>query len=843
MSSAYVKCDRVALIHRATAGIRFITLDCDDDTLIERYPDENERFFKAIEQIPEPIRRIAFFTKSRNKKLPHVHIQVYNHYDYDSIASPIINCLTFWKGDLLMPSSWETNAHTTDVFVCSDNTLNLEYHMDMRQFNCTYDTRPRETYTSSMTSGTVNDIDFTELFQWITDEGRDKMKRAYTKMPKQIRDVDMTELTNLSEIIDDIENIDDHLFKIFKRSPYYNVNAGLEIASDSPNTGKRVIIKAHNHYHCKICNREHIKNSNRTYIFLTNNIIGYFCRKQWRVLVNIHLASVDFREVDTISQSETVIQRITESDEITKWYLKQKQLFEYGSTDNTIPIRFKCESIFVERTLRSDIDDDDDIAILNQITIKSQKHFTEKFMDFAAMYKEGNIMKPVMFYDRWLADPKKCKFDKMVFNIDRDKTPSNHFNLFEGFEIENNHEHISDNEILSLVEPLINTNDGLFYNICGANKTNMDYFLKILSGIIQNIRPCIMVIFKDAGSILKRQYGGSGKDTAITWFCKKIIGMKYYFECESTEDAVDKFNMHLSNKIVVNIPEVSSMIKQTHVWSRMKNKITSNTTVIHGKGQDKVILANSITYFASTNDDIIFKDDRRLWVVDVDISMKNNVNYWNNMHNNVLSDKRVQKAFYLYLLKHVKPYESSVEFQNNKPVTESMNESKEDNLSLLNDFFVDMVEDKDLSDTIICIYKQSRRKDNLIIMPTVDILSHYKSWCEKRHYKCEITSTGFGRILSRLSNELVDNKMPLFITKQSRHGSRNSYIIDMTNLKEWYRCMFDTIEEDNQSSTIDDKVMNYLRRLKDSLSYDLDGSLVTLYRSKLLEYGLTDHDI
>ncbi len=55
--------------------------------------------------------------------------------------------------------------------------------------------------------------------------------------------------------------------------------------------------------------------------------------------------------------------------------------------------------------------------------------------------------------------------------------------------------------------------------------------------------------------------------------------------------------------------------------------------------------------------------------------------------------------------------------------------------------------------------------------------------------------------------------------------------------------MFDTIEKDNQSSTIDDKVMNYLRLLKDNLSYDLNGSLVTLYRSKLLEYGLTDDDI
>ena len=530
----------------------------------------------------------------------------------------------------------------------------------------------------------------------------------------------------------------------------------------------------------------------------------------------------------------------TTKDDVEKWYIAQKQIFEYGRAGNTVPIRFKCENFFIERTLRDQINPNDHVSLLNQIDIKSQKHFTEKFMDFSAFENDKN--KKVMFYDMWLNDPNKRKFDKLVFDIDKNNTPLNHFNLFDGFEIENNNVEVSDDEILSLIDPLINQNNGLFFNICGANKANMDYLMKVFSGILQNIRPTVMIIFKDSGSICNRDFGGSGKDSAITWFSKKIIGMKYYFECESTEDVVDKFNLHLCNKIVVNIPEISYLIKQRTNWSRMKNMITSDVTVIQGKCQNKIPMANKVTFFASTNDDIIFPYDRRLWVVDVDTSMKNNETYWNNIYEK-LADKRVQKAFYMYLTKTIIPYKSPVEYQNNKPITDSMVESKEDTHSFLKDFFVDMIQDESLRTSVNDIYRTSKRKDNTLYIPTVKILNLYSSWCATRYYKCEITVDGLGRILSRLAKELVKDNKPLFLIKPTGHGNLNSYIINITLLKEWYDGLVYREEGVNQSNVVDDSVLNQLRALKSILVSDVDGSLRLLYNAKLRELNIDDDDI
>lgn len=294
MSNAYTKCDRVLLLHRATSsGVRFITLDCDDSSIVDEYPDEDQRFHKAVSMMPDELRKIAFFTKSRNKKLPHAHIQVFNQLQYECIYS-IINCLTFWnnKGDILMAGSWEANARTTDMFVCSDNELGLERHMELREFNCTYDRKPRVTYTSSMSYGIIPDIDFTTLLKWTNEKGKQFIEKVKEKnnIPKQIRDKDR------ERISDDADAND--LFSIFKRSKYYVASAGFEIVTID-NSENRVILKAPNVYYCNICNREHINNSNRTYIFRTNNIVGYYCRTRWEVLVSLNTKTVFFRNDDS----------------------------------------------------------------------------------------------------------------------------------------------------------------------------------------------------------------------------------------------------------------------------------------------------------------------------------------------------------------------------------------------------------------------------------------------------------------------------------------------------------------------------------------------------------------
>mgnify|MGYP003349077125 CR=1 FL=1 len=140
---------------------------------------------------------------------------------------------------------------------------------------------------------------------------------------------------------------------------------------------------------------------------------------------------------------------------------------------------------------------------------------------------------------------------------------------------------------MQLIDPLIGDN-GFIYHLCGKSKEVLEWFLKYLSGILltkkATDRPAVMIIFRDTLGVLKQESGGNGKDSFLRWFSNKIIGLDYYYECSQTDELFAHFNRYLSNKILINIPECSSIVKDNKNWSALKNYIDSPTITITSKG-------------------------------------------------------------------------------------------------------------------------------------------------------------------------------------------------------------------------------------------------------------------
>lgn len=465
----------------------------------------------------------------------------------------------------------------------------------------------------------------------------------------------------------------------------------------------------------------------------------------------------------SVTSSDDNADVLNEDQTKEEWYINKRMLFEYGKeevSENDKPIRFKCDDFFVEINKNGDLD------------YKNEKQFRAKYRDFHTAH-QGK--KKYNFIDLWFDDPDKVKYNKMVFNPDYETTNENEYNLYEGLEVEKNTEEINDEDIDELVKPILD----LLYYLCGESDRNREYLLKILSAVVQlkdvNDKPAIMVVFRDIAGVLDTAFGGTGKDTFLAqFFSRFIIGNKYAYECSSTDDLTEKFNGVLANKIIVNIPELSSALTQNSKWSKIKNYITAPTINIEVKGVNKTVLKNYMTLFASTNEDINFGIDRRLWVVDVSRKKKYDTEYWKNLYDKVLPDTRVQKAFHLYLTKKIQPYSGATEYQMNKPDTVAMNEQKVNKKSLIQVFFEDMSQSN--------LFKPT--KDGEVTISTVDLLTYYKEWCSKNNYKCEISSNGFGQQLTRLCLELSSLNLPLFMGKSKNHSIRG-YTINHSKLREW----------------------------------------------------------
>lgn len=510
-----------------------------------------------------------------------------------------------------------------------------------------------------------------------------------------------------------------------------------------------------------------------------------------------------------------------ENTELEQWYKETKLEFEYGKTDindSDEPIRFKCDNFYIEKERLG-------------MRLISAKDYKEKHNDYSSIKIDK---KEYSFFNKWYSDVNKAKYDNLVFDLDRENCDKSLYNLFKGYSIEKNNAEINENEILTLIEPLIGDN-GLIYNLCGKSKEVLEWFLKYLSGILlakkSEQRPGVMVIFRDTLGVLQNKSGGNGKDSFFRWFSNKIVGLDFYYECSKTDELFEHFNKYLSNKILVNIPECGVIIKEKKNWSSLKNYVDAPEITITSKGINPIKMTNYMNIVASTNDDFTPPYDRRVLMIDVCSDNKGNTEYWSNIHNNVLSNDRVAKAFYLYLTKIIKPYESTGEFQNAKDllVVDAQEEAKENKKSLIQSFFEDC-------------HKLNLIKNTDIL--TSHLLKLYINWCDKNNFKCDITSNGFGQKLTRMIKELEKLDQPIFLEKKKISGF-GGFKINLESLKQWYLIQFPEeqclIDDDDAEIINNDEKINALKQLK-SLA-DTNPIFKQMYHDKLKEFKMTELDL
>jgi len=269
------------------------------------------------------------------------------------------------------------------------------------------------------------------------------------------------------------------------------------------------------------------------------------------------------------------------------------------------------------------------------------------------------------FFEEWLDDADRKKYDRIDFIPDKSACPDNVFNLFKGFNAEKFEPTtpLSKLDILMLVKPILKQMDfltsGYSFWLCRW------FASKLQRPLVKNE---VGILLRDTGSLLT-EGGGTGKNLLMEWIGNEIIGEECFYVVGDNRELYEKFNSQFEGKLLVMVEEASS--KENHSnHDILKSKITAKKQNVNKKGVANYQVLDLADYlFCSNNRNPlpVKQGNRRLGVFDTDPEMRGNERYFNFLASH-LNKPIVKWAFYQYLKSFV-IYNSPVEFQNSIPIT------------------------------------------------------------------------------------------------------------------------------------------------------------------------------
>lgn len=347
---------------------------------------------------------------------------------------------------------------------------------------------------------------------------------------------------------------------------------------------------------------------------------GIRCPLKWK----------DFDEMIPIPQEE--LDKITIDD-----YYNIKN--SVGQHYEAVKTRFERNNFFINNDVKYIFEYEPE-----NITIEySETAFISKYKDlsYEEEDEEGKIKQHPFIY-KWITDPKKRRYDKIVWTPESIKQKANFekevYNLWKGFKCE----HIKPNgeDYSEGVETILNH----FRYLVNYNEEHYQYFLKWNARLYQyparKTEVCIG---------LKSIKQGAGKTTMFDLHTA-VMGKQYTAKLENPErDMFGEFNELMYRKIFILLEECDNTT-MTRFQKRFLDAVTCKVDNINIKNSKKKEEDSYINYMAAwnTNGPKVGKEDRRAWVNEVlqDVPSED---YFIKLFS-AINNPQVQRAFYDYLM-------------------------------------------------------------------------------------------------------------------------------------------------------------------------------------------------
>jgi hypothetical protein len=375
---------------------------------------------------------------------------------------------------------------------------------------------------------------------------------------------------------------------------------------------------------------------------------------------------------------------------------------------------------------------------LESYDILNKKRASDKYSDlkYNEVNKKGEIEEK-SFFTRWFSDkkyPAKRYRDGVGFDPSK-KEILGKYNMFRGFEAEKHNFELEPYEIEENVKPILKHLDFL-------TSGNSYWMIQWLGDVIQNpgVKSEVANLIRDMGDLLL-EGGGTGKNAFFDWFGNHILGKANYLRVSNNDLMYDKFNARFSSRLLIFIEEAGGGVNHQY-YDRLKAMISSDTQTIEKKGIDAKDVKDCARWVFCSNNKLpvaIKQGDRRFTAFDVNSIMRNNRDYFTKFYAHIKKDE-VKYSFFTYL-KHLNlAYKAPIDFQTNRPITETYAELRLLNAPLYHKWLVH------------CIKNEEIKEDTYYL--TSSLYSSFINWC------CVNNETKSDKVMSQtyFSSLLTDAK-------------------------------------------------------------------------------------
>lgn len=366
----------------------------------------------------------------------------------------------------------------------------------------------------------------------------------------------------------------------------------------------------------------------------------------------------------------------------------------------------------------------------------------------------------------WITDENIRLYTKANFYPNKNKCPTDVYNLFKGFEAEKLPPINDINKINILIEPII-------HQLKVIAQDNWEFIIIYLAFVIQYPE------FKTNVNIIIAGKEGSGKNIIFDFFREKILGKDISAQTADSDCLFSRFSNIYVQKIFLQIDEVCKDDFTRKNIERLKNITTSATIKYEKKGFDEITINNYVNIVMTTNNDFVIpitQNDRRNVFFRCDETYVGNTEYFSNLGSHIYKDE-VARAFYEYLLSYnlsnifnVYQVEGGLQFI--RPKTEFSEELRNICLSPIYRFYSALTCYTYNTD---CINDEFNDEELYINIKASRLYSTYTEWFSRCNYNLKpYTLTKF----------FIDIKKIEGITNKRKNDGM-IYIIEKNKLKEY----------------------------------------------------------
>ena len=229
------------------------------------------------------------------------------------------------------------------------------------------------------------------------------------------------------------------------------------------------------------------------------------------------------------------------------------------------------------------------------------------------------------------------------YHRDRCPSPSNQFNIFEGFQANYVvNAFIEGTTNYEKIIPLLN-----HIYVVWANK-NDKFYHYILSWLAYPLR----YLTKSKIVVMIKGKQGAGKSVIFDFMTRFIYGPHASLTVSGLDSVMGRFNGHLMGKLLVCVDETAIADKKQFIqdFDKFKNQITGSTLEIERKGQDKFVVKNICNYAITSNHNGIKVEqgDRRYFCIESSDIYVGNKDYFDNLIASCFNQE-CGDIFYTYL--------------------------------------------------------------------------------------------------------------------------------------------------------------------------------------------------